>query len=340
MNVLIIKSSSLGDIVHSLPAATAFAAARPEARIDWLIEARWAGLLEGHPLIRRLIVFDSHAPRQNPFSPQVYAGFIDLVSRLRRVRYEAAVDLQRLTKSAAMMLLVRARRRYGFAWNSCREPASALVTSRRAKIDYQHDQIREQYLAPLSLAAGTELELPQPPYLWPQDEAVESLAGKFPAWPRGRPYGVALLGGAFGTKLWPIESWREVLARLAESLPVILPWAGEAERRAAAEAADGVSGVVIPPPMDLKELAALLAGAKLVIGGDTGPLHLAAALGRPTVSFYGPTLAERNAPPGHAAVQSPVECTGCVKRVCPKGRPDCLTAIGPEVIWREVETLL
>lgn len=340
--MLVIKSSSLGDIVHALPAVQAFAQAVPEAEMDWLVERRWARVLEGHPLIRNLIVFDSHGLRRLPPRADDFGRLSQLATRLRRVRYDAAVDLQRLAKSAFLMSLIRARRRYGFSFASCREGLAALTVSRRASINYQTDQIRTQYLAPLSLVAGQPLALPADPFepcirALPGDQA--SLDDSFPGLP-DRPFAAALLGGAFGTKLWPAENWRQVVIWLATRMPVILPWAGEAEKRVVDRVAQGVPEAIVAPRLSLRELIALLSRSRLVIGGDTGPLHLAAGLGRPTISFYGPTLARRNAPPGHRAVQSPVECTGCVKRTCPKGQPDCLSELKPEAVWREVSAEL
>jgi len=339
VEILVVKSSSLGDIVHALPAVRAFQAAHPEAAIDWLVESAWAPILQGHPLIRRLISFDSHSVRDSLLSPALYRDFIKSIATLRRVRYDAVVDLQRLTKSAGLLYLLRARRRAGFSITSCRERLAVLPIKDKARIDYQGDPVREQYLAPFQLLTGRPLTLPEPPHLSVSPEAEASVREKL-GHSLEEPFAVALLGAGFSTKVWPVEHWLSLLERLAAVRPVLLPWADRAEREAAERAAERIENVHLAPAMNLRELAAFLAQARLVVGGDTGPLHLAAALGVQTVSFYGPTRRRRNAPPGHPAIQSPVECTGCVKRKCPKENFECLEAITPDMVWQAMEPVL
>ena len=331
MRILIVKTGSLGDIVQSLPAVRALKAALVQAEIDWLAEARWAPLLQGQGLVNRVIQVDTRAARRRPFSARAAELLWRPLRECGRPPYHAVVDLQRLIKSALMTRLVRARTRYGFAWSSCREPLASLVLNRKARVDYVRDPIRVQYAAPLSLLAGTKLCLPGPPHLEARPEAEQSLARKMPGLFE-EPFSVALLGGGFGTKLWPLAHWLELLGRMGVRERVVLPWFGP-EEEARADRAASATGAVKAPELSLPELASLLARAGRVVGGDTGPLHLAAALGSPTLSLYGPTLASRNGPPGHPTLQSPLDCAGCVKRRCPKGRADCLEAIGVDRVW-------
>jgi heptosyltransferase-1 len=339
MQVLIVKSSSLGDIVHALPAARALKRAHPEARIDWLVERDLAPLLAGHPDLSRILTFDSRGPRRQPLSLKPVRRFLNDMVAFRRVRYDAVVDLQRLIKSAVIMGLVRTRRRVGFSAASCREPLASLAYSRKVTINYQNDPVRYQYLAAVQAVSERPLYMPAEPYIEPQPLAEAGAAAKLgDVWEAG--FGVALLGVSFPTKSLPFEHWLEILDRVPGDVPVVLPWASQAERDKALSAAAFRRGTVVPPAMSLPQLTALLNKARWVVGGDTGPLHLAAATGTPTVSYYGPTRARRNAPTGHGAVQSPVECSGCVKRRCPKGRPDCLEAVTPDMIWEKLEPLL
>jgi heptosyltransferase-1 len=301
LTVLIVKTSALGDIVHALPAVAAFRRARPEVGLDWLVVERWAPLLRDQPLIDRVVAVDTRIARRSPFSAQARVSFWAPLKAARQSRYQAAVDLQRLIKSAVLTLLARPQKAVGFAWSSCREGPT----------------------------------LPRPPFLRVDPRARASLASKVDL---PRDYAVVLAGGGFGTKLWPQAHWLELIPRLGRKVPVVLPWWGALEKAGAEEGAR-VGGMTIPEP-SLPELMALLAGARLTVGGDTGPLHLAAALGSPTLSLYGPTLAARNAPPGQAAIQSPVDCAGCVKRRCPKGQADCMAAIGPEEVISAAERAL
>lgn len=337
MRILIVKTGSLGDIVHALPAVQGFLGAFPEAELDWLAEARWAPLLRGQGFIRRVIEVDTRAARKRPFSARTAELLWRPLRQPGRPPYDAVVDLQRLMKSALMTRLVRGRDRYGFAWSSCREPLASLVLNHKARVDYVRDPVREQYAAPLSLLAGRAITLSEPPHLEVLDEADRSLRQKMPGLDQ-EPFSVALLGGGFGTKLWPLPHWLELLRRMGGGERVVLPWSGPDEEARAEEAA-AATGALQAPALSLPELAALLARARRVVGGDTGPLHLAAALGTPTLSLYGPTLALRCGPPGQATIQSDRDCIGCVKRRCPKGRPDCMSAIGVDRVWQALETI-
>ncbi len=339
MQLLIVKSSSLGDIVHALPAARAFKAAHPEAEIDWLIERDLAPLLYGNPVIRRLVRFDSRGPRRRPRSMAPYRQFMRDMAYLRRVRYDVVVDLQRLIKSAVLLGFVRAKKRVGFTAAACREPLASLAYSRHVRVDYYQDPVREQYLAALQAVSDQRLLPPIAPHLAPIPEAVKNVARKLGSlWER--PFGLALLGAGFETKSWPFEHWLDLLDRLPRDYPVLLTWSGLEERTKCLSLASFIRQAEVPPALSLPELVALCQRASWVVGGDTGPLHLAAALDTPTVSFYGPTHVRRDAPPGHVAIQSPVECTGCFKRTCPKEEMDCLKAVTPDMVWDGLEHLV
>lgn len=339
MQLLIVKSSSLGDIIHALPAVLAFKAAHPEAQIDWLIERDLAPLLSGHKVIRRLLKFDSRGPRRNPRSMAPYRQFVRDMARLRQVRYDLVVDLQRLIKSAVLLGFVRAKKRVGFSSSACREPLAALAYSRHVSVDYYNDPVREQYLAVLQAVSDKRLVPPIAPHLTPMDWALRSAARKMgKVW--DQPFGIALLGAGFETKAWPFEHWLELLDRMPRDQPVVLTWADEKERTKCISLASFIRQAVVSPALSLPELVAICKQAKWVVGGDTGPLHLAAGLDTPTVSFFGPTHKRRDAPPGHLAIQSPVECTGCFKRKCPKDEMDCLSAVTPDMVWEGLERLL
>ena len=339
MRVLIIKSSSLGDIVHSLAPVRAFKQAMDNAfiplTIDWLVEKPHSSLLREFPLINRLIVFDTHAPRSNPFSISPYADLFNSLRRLRRVRYDITVDLQRLTKAAVIHRLCRTDKRIGFGAASCRESTASWGLDLKASVNYELDPIQEQYKAPLELAAQRTLVFPPPPHLIPSAGAVAGLSAKMDLNAR-KPLVIALPGGGFTTKVWPLEHWVELLRGLVDRAAVVVPWHGSEERQSAFLLAERVKGLTVPPALSLPELAALLHQADLAVGGDTGPIHLAEAVGTKTVSFYGPTRATRNGPPHGVHIQSPVECTGCVKRTCPKAVMDCLTAINPGLVLAAV----
>lgn len=303
MNIAIVKLSSLGDVVHALPVAATLRARQAGARIAWVVERREAAVLAGHPALDEIITVDTRAWRR-------FGGLGAAVGTLRglaAVRFDVAIDLQGLIKSGVLMALTRAPRRLGFAARDCREPLSALFTNRRlARPAGRH--VVEQYLAllePLGLGAPViEFRLPSDPGSEAQVDAFFEAAGLKP---RDR---VVVLNPGAGRpdKRWPVDRFHTLACRLADEsvARVVVVWGpGEAEAaRTIAEGADG-ERVTTAPPTDLGQLIAVLRRASVVVAGDTGPLHLAAALGRPCVGMYGPTAPWRNGPygPGHRTLQ-------------------------------------
>ncbi|HEY7648175.1 MAG TPA: lipopolysaccharide heptosyltransferase I [Methylomirabilota bacterium] len=328
MNILIVKLSSLGDVVHALPVAATLRARQPGARIAWAVERREAAVLAGHPAIDEIIVADTRDWRGLGRLATAARGMRRLASRLAGARFDVVIDLQGLLKSGVLVALTRAPQRVGFAARDLREPLSALFTNRRvARPAGRH--VVEQYLALLEpLAVG-------PPVLefrLPSDPAAEAGADAFFAGaglkPRDR---VVVLNPGAGRpdKRWPTDRFATLARRLGDEsvARAVVVW-GPGEEAAARAITEGAGGrAAMAPPTDLLQLIALLRRASVVVAGDTGPLHLAAALGRPCVGIYGPTAAWRNGPygAGHRTLQ---------------GAGDQITWVEVEPVFRAVVELL
>lgn len=310
MNVALVKLSSLGDVVHALPAAATLRARRPDARITWIVERREAAVLAGHPAIDEVVTVDTRAWRRSRGPAGWLAAgraIASLRARLRAGRFDVAVDLQGLLKSGVLVGMTGAPLRIGFDPRHSRE-MSALFTNRRI-VPAPGRHVVEHYLALVEpVAPGPpvlEFRLPSDPAA---DAAIDDAFAAAGLKPRDR---VAVINPGAGRpdKRWPAERHAAVARRLASDAGarVLVVWGPGEEALGHAIVAGGGAGVLLAPPTDLHRLIAVLRRASVVVAGDTGPIHLAAALGTPCVGIYGPTAAARNGPygPGHRTLQGP-----------------------------------
>jgi lipopolysaccharide heptosyltransferase I len=314
--VLLVRLSSLGDVVHALPVAHALRRWWPRAELTWVVERREQAILAGHPDLDHVVPVDTRLWRREWRRPagarEVVLKARGLARRLAGGRFDVAVDLQGLWKSGVITWLSRAPLRLGFDAAHCRERGNALFTTLRLPPAPGTAHVVD---ANLSLLRGLgvaepvwrEARFPLGPFPEAEASVRDLLAGE------GVKADAALVvlnpGSGGEAKRWAIEAYRALGDELAVRLGarVLLAW-GPGEEPLARAIAHGMRvPPLIPPPTSLPELVALLRRAALVVGGDTGPVHLAAALGVPTVGLYGPTSARRNGPYGtrSAALQSP-----------------------------------
>jgi lipopolysaccharide heptosyltransferase I len=309
----IVKLSSLGDVCHALPVLSALRRAQPAARLAWIVEAREAALLEGHPDLDDLVPVDTRRWRRQVRRPSGLApvgrALADVLRRLRRLELDVALDLQGLMKSGVIARMTGAPRRIGFAAAHCRERLNAAFTNRRVAPPPGAVHAVDRYLAllePLGVASGpATFRLPDRPEA---GRRMESFLGEQGVKRRERL--VALNpGAAREEKRWPIGHWRALAERLhAEGgARLLLLWGPDEAHMVRAIKTGLGAPAILAPPTDLHELSALLARSTLVVAGDTGPLHLAVALGTPALGLYGPTRAARNGPygPMGRGLQSP-----------------------------------
>lgn len=284
LRLLVVRLGSMGDIVHALPAVAALRAAHPTAQLDWVVERKWLDLLAGCPAISQVIPQD-----------RGLRASLRLVRELRARRYDVAVDFQGLYKSAALAFFSGARGRLGFAATHAREGGAANFYTQRVTPAGAH--VVDMNLS-LARAAGAAESPAQFPLHIKGDADVwldRQLAAR-----RLADFYVLCPGGGWRSKCWPAEQYGHLHRRLAERhgwRGVVTYGPGE---RALAEAARLVAGEPEPFVLgtDVAQLMALLRRAKFVVAADTGPLHLAAALGTPVVGLFGPTDPQRNGPYG------------------------------------------
>lgn len=313
MKIAIVKLSSLGDVIHALPVARALRRARPGVHLTWIVEAREYALLKDHPDLDVVMPVDTRRWRRLIRRPSGIPEVIGKVSRLRgrirSARFDVALDLQGLIKSGLLTAYTGARVRIGFTADHCREALNCLFTNRRVRPPVTAVHVVEQYLSllePLGVPAGpVEFHVPVPALA---ARRMDDFLGEQGIKSHDRLVAVNP-GAGRDNKRWPVEHFRRLTDRLAQEpgVRVLLLW-GPDEVHMARQIRDGSSArAILAPPTDLHELAGLLRRAALMVAGDTGPLHLAAALGTPSLGLFGPTRAERNGPygPHCRGLQSP-----------------------------------
>jgi heptosyltransferase-1 len=274
MRILLIKTSSLGDVIHNLPVASDLRRQYPSATIDWVVEEGFAQIPALHPAIAEVIPVALRRWRRSLFSAGTRGQAAEFRRRLGARDYDLIIDTQGLLKSALIARLARGRR-CGYNRVSAREPLAARLYDARFGVPRKlHAVERNRQLA--AAAAGYEVAT-SPDYGIAVPPAPRS----------GRGHAVLLTATSRADKLWPEEDWVALGKHLHEAgLSCRLPGGNDAERERAARIAATIPGARGLPPMDLRALAAELAAARLVVGVDTGLVHLAAALGRPTLALF------------------------------------------------------
>lgn len=291
MNLALIKTSSMGDVIHALPVVTDIVRAIPGARIDWVVEESFAELPALHPSVNAVIPVAIRRWRKSLFDAGTRREIASVRARLREARYDLALDLQGLVKSAWVARMTGAPIA-GLSRRCAREPLAALAYRRRFDVDPSLHAI-ERLRSLAAQALGYRVEGLPVFSLSAPEEPVPGLPE--------RPYALLLHATSRAEKQWPDDNWRGLIARLAEQgLVAALPWGSPAERARAESLADvaevpGLRPVVLPK-LSLRQCAAAIARARLVVGVDTGLTHLSAALDAPTVALFAATPAWRFGP--------------------------------------------
>jgi heptosyltransferase-1 len=276
LKLLIVKTSSMGDVVHALPVISDILGHHPGAQIDWLVEAPYAAIPQMHPGVRRVLPMQWRKWRRALFKRSTWAAMGALRDALRQGGYDRVLDLQGLLKSALWARQTGAAV-VGYDAASAREPAAAWLYRRTAPVAPNLQAVQRcRQLAAAHLRYAMPASAP--------DFGIRAPAASWA--PRGGDYAVLIPNASRASKYWPERQWVALGNRLLERgmTPVVL-WGAPDEQSLAESIAASCEGDV-PPFLKVGEMAAVLAGARQVVGLDTGFTHLAAALGRPTLGIY------------------------------------------------------
>ncbi|MFN0108413.1 MAG: glycosyltransferase family 9 protein [Blastocatellia bacterium] len=334
--ILIIRLGAIGDVVHTLPALAALRHALPEAHLAWAVERGGASkLLQGNPYLDELIELDLRGWRKNWKAAETRAAALASLAKLREAKFNLALDFQGLLKSAAVGWLARIPRRVGFEKQALREPASRWLLTEHARANDDHHIIKKN----LQLVASLGYDVP-PSYEFPiyLDEADHQFAKEQIEQNNGS---LAILnpGGGWPTKLWHTSEFAAVADRLWQAYGIrsaITYGPGELTL-AQLVVAQSKTGAAFPLASTLKQFWALAKHAKLFLGGDTGPMHLAAAARTPIVALFGPTSSRRNGPFASDDLiveRDDLDCrTDCYRRYC--SHTSCMK-LPVELVWDAV----
>ena len=338
--ILIVRLSALGDIVHALPVLTRLREAFPAAHIDWLVEENYAPTLAlASGLNRRIIVrATSERSATDAVSFVTGPGYLRAASFLRAQHYDAALDLQGLLKSAVWARASGARRVVGFDRDQLREPFAASFYTETAMADASGHVIRKN----LSILTALKID-PGPPELFVEPHASPEMIKAIQTAGGSSGYIVINPGAAWPNKCWPPDRFAALARALRDrtGLHSLVTW-GPKERDLADAVSTASGGAASPAPATtITDLAALMRSAALVISGDTGPLHLGAAVGAPIVGLFGPTRPERNGPwePRDEVISRAETCVCHHKRHCLRGAP-CINEMTVDEVLAAAERRL
>ena len=369
MRVLIVKTSSMGDVIHTLPALTDAGNALPGITFDWVVEENFAEIPGWHPLVKKIIPIAWRRWRKKLFAADTRAELMKFLKNLRAEKYDLIIDAQGLVKSSLCAMFARGERA-GPDWKSARESIASICYSRTVTVDfYQHAIVRMRTL--LSAALNYPLPTTTPDYGIDRKKLFGTENASL------QPYLVFLHGTTWATKHWPEQYWLE-LTNIANQngYEVKLPWGNESEHERAQRIASNAPNATVLPRQGLLGMAKILAGARGVAAVDTGLGHLAAALNVPAVSMYGPTDPKLTGALGESQVHlcAQFACAPCFSKVCtyeaglPSGGnsedvvsgkaslsdgpttgslsplypvyPACFGTLTPALVWSSLRTLL
>lgn len=332
MKVLLVKLSSMGDIFHTYPALSDLHARYPNAELTWLVDSSFEKIAQWHPFVKRTIALPLRKIKKDGYAS--HKAVLNLaLATLKAEKFDVIIDAQGLLKSA---LLARKANGpvHGYGFGSIREKAASLFYHKRWQVSRQShaiDRIRTLFASTFkySLEGLTYQGLPAEEWQYPVDAPEQ--------------YALVIPGTTWDTKHWLDNYWKEFLEKTSPEIKIYVVWGSPAEEERANALADGLSNVsVFDRWLSLEEMAQWLAHAKWVVGVDTGFVHLASTMRKPTLGIYGPTDPNQCGVKGdnNKNVRVDLPCMPCHKKQCSnpddEGKPKCMSGITPAILLNEL----
>lgn len=337
--VLIIKMSSMGDVIHTLPALTDVQKHFPEIQFDWVVEPGFAEIPTWHHAVREVIKCPLRQWRKAPLESYKKGEWHAFIRRLRYTQYDAIIDAQGLIKSALIAQFARGHR-YGLNRKSAREPLASLFYNSSYGVEKNKHAVERTRQLFASVFHYSTSNLP-PNYGIDKSRLIPMNYGDNTI--------LFLHGTTWPTKHWPQSFWQRLSYIVSRAgFEVLLPWGNEIERERAQSIRDyneqkGLALPIVLPKLNLSEITTLIARAKGIVAVDTGLGHIAAAMGTPTISLYGPTNPNLTGAYGDNQhhLKGELSCSPCLARLCKKGpnnpvQPPCFEALSPERVWQSL----
>ncbi|AKP74553.1 Lipopolysaccharide heptosyltransferase 1 [Piscirickettsia salmonis] len=347
MRVLIVKTSSLGDVIHTLPALTDAMRCIPNLEVDWVVEEGLAEIPAWHPAVKQIIPIALRRWRKSWRKAWSSGEIKSCIQQLKQTPYDKVIDAQGLWKSALVAVWAQGER-IGLNQQSAKEKGLSFFYEKTVNVPKgQHavERVRQLFAGALGYSLS-DLDID-----YGLNFAQADLSnGQSQQLNQPNDYLVFLHSTAWETKKWPVRYWRELCQHAAQgNFQVKLPWGSEEERQTALQIADGYSHVSVLSRMTLSQMRVCLQGAKGVVAVDTGLGHLSAALAVPCVSMYGPTNPVLTSTYGknQQHLHADFHCAPCLSRRCQYSADDtlvlwprCFTTVQPDMVWSTLDRLM
>lgn len=342
MHILLVKMSSMGDVLHTLPALSDASKAIPSFSVDWIVEPAFANIPAWHDNVSNVIELPLRQWRKNIFNTLKSGKIRQLKNHLNEKKYDAVIDAQGLLKSAWITKLIECQT-HGLDKKSAREPLSSLFYQHKHHIEKdQHAVLRTRQLFAKSL--NYDLPTTKPDFGINTDRLTSTPVDAI------NNYVVFIHATTWATKHYPEAYWLALLNKMKQTgTTVYLPWGNNAEKARAEKLAAQSDHAVVLPKLKISEIAFVLSNAKAVVSVDTGLGHLSAALGTPTLSLYGPTDPNRIGAIGNQSslLAAKFPCAPCSSKICHYAKthkteiePACYTSINPDAVWQALRKQL
>lgn len=340
MKVLIVKMSSMGDIIHTFPSLNDVCAQHPDTEFHWLVEEAFQDIPRWHNNVSRVIPIRLRRWRKEKWRCFFNGEFKAFLNNLRKEHYDIVIDAQSSIKSAIITRLARGTR-HGYSFKTTRERFASIFYQKKHRVIFEQHAIRRMRL------------LFSKVFNYPFEDNIPNFCintNRLPAvtYPLPKKFVVFLHSTSWVTKQWPENYWKQMIRHCVDAgYDIVLPWGDKEEKARSGRLAFNENNVHVPPRVSISETASMMSKAQAVLACDTGLGHVAAALNIPCISLYGPTNPDLVRPLGKEQFyfKADFQCAPCMQKQCTyNGRSDeqpaCFTTIPPQAVWTKFKTLL